>query len=661
MQLKLFGNFALLNQPADIVKVPLKRGRALLAYLALKQTSTESREVLVDLLWPDRFEAQALASLRQVLFELRKISPAQAPIIEATRSDVALGAAIDECDIWAFEAYAASDDLDDSELLLQLYRGPFLDDPPVGSEPFQQWAAIQRARLEGQLEGAVLNATAGYRGLGADNRVAGVLEQLVQASPMCCQAVMRLMEIEANNGRSADAIRYYERYSRRLKLELGEDPPAELTDVYATLKSAPNRPARFSSLRRQPAFAHKDPWLKTGNDAPVLAVLPFRYEGNKPSGGALAAALGEDLTLMLSGCRWFSVLSRSATHSLKPNVPFIPRDFAHRTGADYLIYGAVTERHGLWSVAIELADAETGYIGWAKRYDATDADILSWGSEVCPLIVAALDPAVAESERQSIRKPALAATGSEVAYHHLILGYRHFYSGEWSDALARFGRAIKEDATYAHGHAMLAVTTYLYAQVHRGDRWEGALQEAERSARRALEIDPSEAKACNILGQVLDWQGRHDESIAYLERSLNLNPSFALASTGRSYHAVMVGAFDSAKMYIQTAMRLRVGDAGLGLCLPAKALAELHLGNTKDALQTAHWAARLRPNFWLSRQVLSTCLWASGNYEAAQEAVAELQFDYPGMSGTEFAAWFPYANAGFGELVREALTQAGWR
>ena len=85
--------------------------------------------------------------------------------------------------------------------------------------------------------------------------------------------------------------------------------------------------------------------------------------------------------------------------------------------------------------------------------------------------MAALDPAVAESERKALRRPTLAATGSEAAYQHLVLGYSQFYAGQWAEALSSFGSAIKEDATYAHAHAMMAVTTYLSAQVQRGTGW----------------------------------------------------------------------------------------------------------------------------------------------------------------------------------------------
>ena len=55
--------------------------QALLAYLASKETRRENREVLLDMLWPDRFKEQAQASLRQVVFELKALAPQDTPIL----------------------------------------------------------------------------------------------------------------------------------------------------------------------------------------------------------------------------------------------------------------------------------------------------------------------------------------------------------------------------------------------------------------------------------------------------------------------------------------------------------------------------------------------------------------------------------------------------
>ena len=661
MKLKLFGGFALTKNRSEIVPVSLRRGQALMAYLASRETRRENREVLLDMLWPDRFKEQAQASLRQVVFELKALAPDDASILLTSRNEVALGPAIKDCDLWSFEERTAANQIEDAEFLLGLYAGPFLDGPPLATEPFQQWTAIQRSRLENQLETSILNATAENSSPADMERSVRLLAKLVELCPMCFQALWRLMELSATSGNPATAVRYYEHFARRLKLEFNEAPPPEFSDFNTSLKAAPRQGIAPYAPQRQLAFTHKNPWTRTRSDAPVVAVLPFRYVGTCGDSAALANAVCEDITLMLSGCRWLSVLSRSATHNVRSDGNFIPRDFARLTGANHLVYGTIIDRADSLSLSVELADAETGYITWAKRYDATGQDLLSWAGEVCPMIVSALDPALAESEHQALRKPALAATGSLIAYQHLVMGYRHYYSAHWTPALAAFQHAIEDDATYAHAHAMLATTSYMSAQVVRDSGFDEALKKAEQSARRALEIDPSEAKGIMALGQILDWQGHHDESTGYLERAVVLNPSFAQASAARSYNAVMTGSFEAAKTYFQTAMRLRVGDAGLGFCLPSKALAEFHLGNFKEALQTAHWAMRLTPDFWLTRLVLAASLHATEDLDSAVTMVHDLKRDYAGLNADEFAAWFPYANPHDGDAITKALVSSGWR
>lgn len=62
MQLTLFGGFGLRERGSGVLPVAQRRGQALLAYLALKDGHRESREVVVDLLWPDRFSSPDIAS-----------------------------------------------------------------------------------------------------------------------------------------------------------------------------------------------------------------------------------------------------------------------------------------------------------------------------------------------------------------------------------------------------------------------------------------------------------------------------------------------------------------------------------------------------------------------------------------------------------------------
>jgi DNA-binding SARP family transcriptional activator len=131
-----------------------------------------------------------------------------------TASSVALGSGIVECDVWEFESRPCWSGLDGAGHMLRLYRGPLLDASPIGSEPFAQWLAIQRSRLEGRLESAVLDATAHRLGPHERERAVLALQRLIALSPMCCEAMLRLMSIEVTAGSRQEALLQYERYAK---------------------------------------------------------------------------------------------------------------------------------------------------------------------------------------------------------------------------------------------------------------------------------------------------------------------------------------------------------------------------------------------------------------------------------------------------------------
>jgi adenylate cyclase len=72
LRLTLFGEFSAAGADGIEFAIKSKKAKALLAYLALSPRMSRSREEIMALLWSDRGEAQARASLRQVLVGLRK-------------------------------------------------------------------------------------------------------------------------------------------------------------------------------------------------------------------------------------------------------------------------------------------------------------------------------------------------------------------------------------------------------------------------------------------------------------------------------------------------------------------------------------------------------------------------------------------------------------
>jgi TolB-like protein/DNA-binding SARP family transcriptional activator len=72
MRLTLYGGFSVADATGAEIAVKSKKARAMLSFLALSPGMSRSREEIMALLWSDRGEAQARASLRQMLTGLRK-------------------------------------------------------------------------------------------------------------------------------------------------------------------------------------------------------------------------------------------------------------------------------------------------------------------------------------------------------------------------------------------------------------------------------------------------------------------------------------------------------------------------------------------------------------------------------------------------------------
>ena len=71
--IRLVGGFAIETADGQQINIANRKARGILAYLALSQNASESRERIAGLFWSDRGEDQARASLRQCLKQLRSI------------------------------------------------------------------------------------------------------------------------------------------------------------------------------------------------------------------------------------------------------------------------------------------------------------------------------------------------------------------------------------------------------------------------------------------------------------------------------------------------------------------------------------------------------------------------------------------------------------
>src|SRR5512134_1165125 len=122
-QLRLLGGFDLHSAEGRAAIPAGRKVRALLACLALSPGQAWPREKLMALLWSDRAEEQARASLRQALTELRHALGEPSPL-RTEQDTVSLDSSGIFIDAVEFARLAKAGKLDEAAAL---YRGPLLD------------------------------------------------------------------------------------------------------------------------------------------------------------------------------------------------------------------------------------------------------------------------------------------------------------------------------------------------------------------------------------------------------------------------------------------------------------------------------------------------------------------------------------------------------
>ncbi|MFL5929977.1 MAG: BTAD domain-containing putative transcriptional regulator [Gaiellaceae bacterium] len=203
--------------------------RAVLALLALRPGEVVSRDRIVDELWGERPPKAAVASLQNVISDLRKALSPQLLVTQAPGYALALKP--EAVDARRFEAAvddagAAVGPEDRVRLLgaaLALWRGEPLADVELGT-----FAAAEASRLE-ELRAAAREAQLEAElDLGRHAQLIADLDALAAEYPMRERPTALLMLGLYRAGRQAEALEAYHRARERLVGELGIEPWPEL-------------------------------------------------------------------------------------------------------------------------------------------------------------------------------------------------------------------------------------------------------------------------------------------------------------------------------------------------------------------------------------------------------------------------------------------------
>ena len=381
-------------------------------------------------------------------------------------------------------------------------------------------------------------------------------------------------------------------------------------------------------------------------EAPIktVAVLPFKPLAAENRNEALELGMTDTIISKLSGGEEITVRPLSAIrryNSVEQDSLIAGREL----DVEAVLDGTIQTSGERIRVSAKLLRTSDGKQLWTGQFDEKFTDIFAVQDSISERVAAALKIRLGNLEK---KRP----TENVEAYQLYMKGRYHALNltrAETDKAIAYFQQAIDLDPNYALAYVGLARTYLPMALTSGVPSWE-VLPKAKAAALRAIEIDETLAEAHAVLGYILffydwDWQAAEKEYM----RALELNPNSAEAHFGYAHLLSNTGRHEQALAEIELSRELDpvslVTNALEGQIL-------FFAGRSDDSLDRLNKTIDLNPNFWLSHLFISRVYTEKGMHAKAV-AAAKKAGELSGNSQSE--AYHAYALAKWGKL-EEART-----
>jgi Predicted integral membrane protein len=256
-----------------------------------------------------------------------------------------------------------------------------------------------------------------------------------------------------------------------------------------------------------------------------IAVLPFTNLSIDPENAYFADGLTEEVIANLSRVRRLRVISRTSSMVFKDTRKDL-KTIARELGVRYVLQGSVRRAGSQLRISAQLIDASRDAHLWAENYDGTLEDVFTIQERLARLIVAALELRLTDAEQRHFTERPI----RDLYAYECYLRARN-EAWRWRrDAidhaiqLLRNGLAIVGDNARLYGALGHAYLQYREAGI---DFSERPVDEAERCARHIVELDPRSASGIRLRGWIDYARGQIQNAVRSLKASLEIDPNDA--------------------------------------------------------------------------------------------------------------------------------------
>ena len=277
-----------------------------------------------------------------------------------------------------------------------------------------------------------------------------------------------------------------------------------------------------------------------------MAVLPFRSIG-APLGHGIALGMAEEISTALSRFR-LPRLVASATfwNGTEPVDDAMGR--CRMYALDYIIDGTIKIDGSQITVHVTLMDVVLAFeVIWSGRFDGTMDDLFSLQHRIVSETVAQIDP---ELFQRGSAYEAPCKTEVAAAHHSVLTAIQGIFRLEkqpFMHARELLARAIELDPQYAAAYTWMAYWCIMAIGQGWADNPREIASLAGDVAKRAVLLDPLDARAITIGGHVEAYLFKDVPRAAAMHlRALELNPNLPIAWTLSSWCKIYSGEHSTA-------------------------------------------------------------------------------------------------------------------
>jgi len=357
-----------------------------------------------------------------------------------------------------------------------------------------------------------------------------------------------------------------------------------------------------------------------------IAVLPFENLSRDPDNAYFAEGIQEEILMRLAKIADLKVISRTSTQRDRSKPPNLS-EIARQLGVANILEGSVQKAADQVRVNVQLTNAQTDSHLWADTYDRKLTDILGVESEIAKEIADALQVNLTSREEQAL---AVKPTNNPEAYDAYLRGLAFEARSQPYASLESAGffeRAVQLDPNFAIAWAQLSrADAHLYfnrvaaTSAARGDAAKRALECAQKLEPNSPEtllalgyyqhwvlrddgpakttfdhvskMLPGSSEAPTALGRVTRRQGHSDESIAYFEQALTVDPRNVELLSDAAWTYAMLRQFPAALKLYDRALDITPNDPDV---MAAKASIYQAQGDLQEAARFLSWINEQTP------------------------------------------------------------------